>query len=442
MTPANRPTGTVTADFLGANGQCGLSYCPTSLRCMGLGDIEYEDVIAATEEFRRLGRDNFLQTYGFGRARSYELVLDGLRYDSKAIAGVAHGYATGDFLSSGEFSGGAATVARRLGELGFAVETGETSQDRAALLERLRKLKVSRGPGNPAPSRHQPLSLLWAISRAADERPRMTPWPQFRGEVGPLLVEFGLPNAKATPEYPFWHLRGSGLWEVQGIPTELAKGMPKVSVLDAHHPQAGFTEEAAGLLRDPVTRLDAIAAICETYLEDVDRQALFERIGLDGYTTADGLLSPSEDGSSGADVDGYERATDPAPRRDATRSVIVRDEALARKVKELEGDQCQICGTTLRYLNRPYSQAAHIRGLGSPHHGPDELQNLLCLCANCHVLFDGLEIYVDSDGLVRGTSGSRDPRPLRRDPRHPIDEAHLSYHRNLCTVNAREPAVG
>ena len=409
---------------------------------MGLGDIKYEDIIAATEEFRRLGRDTFLQTYGFGRARSYELVLDSFRYDSKAIVGVAHGYATGDFLSAGDFSGGAATVARRLRELDFVVETGEASWDRAALLERLRKLKVSRGPGNPAPSRHQPLSLLWAISREANEQPRLTPWPQFRDEVGSLLVEFGLPNAKATPEYPFWHLRGSGLWEVQGIPTELAEEMPKVSILDAHHPQAGFKEEAAALLRDPVARLDAIATICETYLDEVDRQALLERIGLAGYTTAGSLLSSSEEESSGAGVDEYGRASGPAPRRDATRSVIVRDEALARKVKELEGDQCQICGTALRYLNRPYSEAAHIRGLGSPHHGPDELQNLLCLCANCHVLFDGLEIYVDPDGLVRATRGSREPRLLRRDPRHPMDEAHVGYHRNLCKVNARKPAVG
>ncbi|MEW2076763.1 HNH endonuclease [Streptomyces sp. NPDC013433] len=54
--------------------------------------------------------------------------------------------------------------------------------------------------------------------------------------------------------------------------------------------------------------------------------------------------------------------------------------------------------------------AAHIRGLGRPHYGPDELQNLLCLCANCHVLFDGLEIYVDSDGLARGTRDGREPR--------------------------------
>ncbi|MEU8290397.1 HNH endonuclease [Streptomyces pseudogriseolus] len=96
-----------------------------------------------------------------------------------------------------------------------------------------------------------------------------------------------------------------------------------------------------------------------------------------------------------------------------------------------------MCDTALRYLNRPYSEAAHIRGLGSPHHGPDELQNLLCLCANCHVLFDGLEIYVDNEGLVRGTRGDRTPRPLRRAPGHPIDEAHVAYHRTLCTLSAR-----
>ncbi|MCZ9341056.1 hypothetical protein NGM37_25155, partial [Streptomyces sp. TRM76130] len=180
-------------------------------------------------------------------------------------------------------------------DLGFVVESGGPTPNRAALLERLRKLKVSRGPGNPAPSRHQPLTLLWAIARQAEERPRMTPWPQFRDEVGPLLVDFGLPNAKATPEYPFWHLRGSGLWEVRGIPAESATGMPKVSILDAHRPEAGFTEETAALLQDPVTRLDAIATLRETYLGDVDHQALFARIGLDGYTTAGSLHSPSAD---------------------------------------------------------------------------------------------------------------------------------------------------
>ncbi|MET9093895.1 hypothetical protein ABZX72_17555 [Streptomyces cyaneofuscatus] len=27
------------------------------------------------------------------------------------------------------------------------------------------------------------------------------------------------PNSRVTPQYPFWHLRSSGLWDVEGIDT-------------------------------------------------------------------------------------------------------------------------------------------------------------------------------------------------------------------------------
>ncbi|MGA5315099.1 hypothetical protein ACPCTK_13370 [Streptomyces pseudogriseolus] len=53
-----------------------------------------------------------------------------------------------------------------------------------------------------------------------------------------------------------------------------------MGLFNERHPQAGFTAETADLLCDPVTRLEAIATICETYLGDIDRQALFSRIGL------------------------------------------------------------------------------------------------------------------------------------------------------------------
>ena len=47
-------------------------------------------VACAIAEYDRLGRDVFLTTYGYGPANSYLLVHNGRRYDSKAIAGVAH----------------------------------------------------------------------------------------------------------------------------------------------------------------------------------------------------------------------------------------------------------------------------------------------------------------------------------------------------------------
>ena len=78
-------------------------------------------VLAAIAEFDRVGRDAFLETYGFGRAHRYFLEFQGRHYDSKAIIGAAFGYQfpeRGALLPS-EFSGGERTVQLRLEALGF-----------------------------------------------------------------------------------------------------------------------------------------------------------------------------------------------------------------------------------------------------------------------------------------------------------------------------------
>ncbi|MFF8478746.1 HNH endonuclease [Streptomyces sp. NPDC015414] len=594
---------------------------------MGLGDVTRAGVLAAVEECQYLGRETFRRRYGFGRAMAYELVLDGNRYDSKAIAGVAHLYSVGDLLPADDFSGGARTVAHRLRALGFTVEVGTAvtgdpqqvapqlvlqprggTRDRgpqnfarsvrqgipiagikdvlggqaealatlypdgiarlwgstpttqvnnekakalrnrrvgddvffyaenhfiararilhlfnslpvaqavwgadednatwehimalgdveefftripaapvlqslnvpvplrsltlrpaedyrrvvqlfpdlrqpdtvptpatlpatrltsAELLDRIGSLNTHRHPGNKAPSRHQPLALLWAISRLAVGKPRLAPWSHFRAEVSPILAEFGLPGSKVTPEYPFWHLKGSGLWEVHGIEND-ASSMPQPGIFKEVQPVAGLTPAAAELLENPLTRLEAVAKLCSTYLDSVDQRELLSRVGLAGYATADGLLEDDEDGR-GPEAADETRATGPTARRESTFSRLVRDAAIANRVKELHSHTCQVCGTRLQYKHRPYSEAAHIRGLGSPHDGPDELQNLLCLCPNHHVLFDGLEIYIDVDGIVRQAHGGGSLGQLRRHAGHRIDEEYLRYHRTLCELNS------
>lgn len=89
---------------------------------MALTDITRESVLQAVAEHDKLGRTEFLERYHFSPARKYHLVLNGKRYDSKAIVGVAHGYATGAYWAPSEFSGGAATVGKTLTSLGFVVE--------------------------------------------------------------------------------------------------------------------------------------------------------------------------------------------------------------------------------------------------------------------------------------------------------------------------------
>ena len=82
-------------------------------------------ILAAMEEYDRLGRTFFLEKYGFRKAREFMLrdASSGKLYDSKPIVGVAYGYAFPDQgpLSSDSFSGGEATVESLLTGLGFQV---------------------------------------------------------------------------------------------------------------------------------------------------------------------------------------------------------------------------------------------------------------------------------------------------------------------------------
>ena len=88
-----------------------------------LGITSRDSILRAIEEFDRLGRDEFLRVYGFGRAKGYILLYNGEKYDSKAIIGVARKYEPG---SSGpgkpsDFSGGEKRVVPVLERFGFEV---------------------------------------------------------------------------------------------------------------------------------------------------------------------------------------------------------------------------------------------------------------------------------------------------------------------------------
>ncbi|WP_051257297.1 MrcB family domain-containing protein [Brevundimonas aveniformis] len=95
----------------------------------------------ALDEYDGMGGDAFLAKYGFARARDHFLARGGRLYDSKAIAGVAYGYQYPDQgpLKAAEFSGGEATVAKKLRELGFAM-----FGDQASGLDSERALELIR----------------------------------------------------------------------------------------------------------------------------------------------------------------------------------------------------------------------------------------------------------------------------------------------------------
>ena len=112
---------------------------------MALREITRQDVLHAIREYDRDGRENFLKNYGFGTARTYWLIYDGRRYDSKAIIGVAHKYARPDLGRLKNFSGGKDTVQLKLENLNFTVRVGSAETDDIILPE-----EVGADPFDPS----------------------------------------------------------------------------------------------------------------------------------------------------------------------------------------------------------------------------------------------------------------------------------------------------
>jgi len=75
---------------------------------------------------------------------------------------------------------------------------------------------------------------------------------------------------------------------------------------------------------------------------------------------------------------------------------VLRDTALALKIKHMHNYTCQICGETITLADGGrYAEAHHIHPLGTPHDGPDCAENIICVCPNHHVMLDYFAIPLD-----------------------------------------------
>ena len=156
-------------------------------------------VQAALDEYQRLGQTAFLELHGFRQASGY-VVLDPRSEqwaDSKAIAGVAVGkqFPTEGTLRAVQFSGGVATVVRRLGLLGFEVRpldsrTGhDWGRDEVEIIvsDYLRMLlsELAGQPYNKAAHRRQLQTLLPGRSESSIE---------FKhANISAVMLELGYP---------------------------------------------------------------------------------------------------------------------------------------------------------------------------------------------------------------------------------------------------------
>ncbi|MBI3533338.1 MAG: HNH endonuclease [Burkholderiales bacterium] len=95
---------------------------------------------------------------------------------------------------------------------------------------------------------------------------------------------------------------------------------------------------------------------------------------------------------------------------------VLRDTELARKIKALHKNTCQLCGQTVTLKDgATYAEAHHIKPLGSPHNGPDVAENIVVLCPNHHVMLDYGAIPLEAKNL-RSLQG------------HLIGSAYIAYH--------------
>ncbi len=373
-------------------------------------------VLDAIAEFDRLGRDAFLEEYGYRRAIGYFLVHGGRRYDSKAIAGVAYRGVRGRPLRPDEFSGGNATVARVLGDLGFEVtKPGQavTVPSVEDLLQKVDSLKPAVSPTTGAQKRHQPLTLLWAIGRAAQGEPRLTTWESTRRELGQLIEEFGLEEDRPSPEFPVLWLYHHGLWDLPGhTDVPRASGSPAQRWMKEQRPDSGLRTWAHEIVTDQEdVRAQIVVRLLGAYFHGVDHNTLLARIGLNPVAIRGGSSTPG--------------------RVESVVERVIRDSLLAEQIKRAHDYHCQICGDRLALQQGFYAEGAHIRPLGKPHNGPDEPDNLLCLCPNHHVLFDRGAIAIQADLRVMDTTSETPLDLLRLAPNHEISPEHLAYHRKV-----------
>jgi putative restriction endonuclease len=121
---------------------------------------------------------------------------------------------------------------------------------------------------------------------------------------------------------------------------------------------------------------------------------------------------------------------------------IVRNSKVTQFVKVLYQNRCQFCEIQLMTSSGGYSEGAHIRPLGGTHKGSDTTGNILCLCANCHTLFDKGALYVEESTLkVKSTIYPEYEAQLVVQNNHQIDTSNLEYHRlHIAGFHKNEPS--
>jgi putative restriction endonuclease len=135
------------------------------------------------------------------------------------------------------------------------------------------------------------------------------------------------------------------------------------------------------------------------------------------------------------DAENFQGGSEFPGRKEGRYRRIIRSPKVAAEVKKIYSYRCQVCSTKLESPAGPYAEAAHIQPLGGLHNGPDILANILCLCANCHVLFDLHAFTIDEN--LRSTHTGIEIATHRS---HNIGDNYLQLHRDEFERKRSKPS--
>lgn len=247
-----------------------------------------------------------------------------------------------------------------------------TSDQGKDVLGRFADLNTWRRGDVRAP--HKPLLLLLALGRLSRGLER-TPFIECEPKLAELLREFGPPSKALHPEYPFWRLQRDGLWVVSSdrpMNTRASNNDPPRTELRAAHAVGTLSPQVLASFGGSLPNINAAA---QTLLDQNFPSTLHDDI-----RAAVGLADAMP-------------VFETVQRRQ-------RDPNFRNAVLQAYEFRCAVCDLDLRLGNLTIGlEAAHIKWHMA--HGPDSVDNGICLCTLHHKLFDHGAMTVDAGHRIQ-----------------------------------------
>lgn len=272
------------------------------------------------------------------------------------------------------------------------------------LMDKLSHLVVDRSGGQP--HLYQPIVLLWAIGRAADDEPRVLDWVETRRQLEELLQRYG---EQPRPHLPLAALSQAGLWQLDGprpIPT--AHRHEAQQWFAQHQPNGGLVVPAYELVRSSgEARTEAVAFLLrEFFSRHHDWIDILNDVGLGGApilqdaslteAIADDALaavpvSPTENEYArwcGVAEQG-QKPGETLRKKGITHDVIqrlasARQAVIVRSEGHCENPDCGGEPKDVTAKGAPILEVDHVMDLALD--GPDHPENMIALCPNCHAV--------------------------------------------------------